>query len=540
MTKQVSPDLLDLAEAVADGALRADDAERQVRAALGPEHNDATEKAVLDLRQLIVAANAVRSHVRAAREASTAESPDQAHGSASIATIVPGPVRVGAVHRRPSRGGDGRAPRRTWLLVAATLLIGTGLIGASLVGGRLFAPSPVPTNPNTFGPPPPTPPAPPRPDLSAGFSWTGSIPTTEGGPLRETATLLADGRVLVTGDCSTAVELYDPTTGTFSRTGSLTATRLGKTATLLQDGHVLITGGYNCGDAEHAGIWASAELYDPATGTFSATGSMSTPREFHTATLLADERVLITGGITGQSPVASVSVVFASYEHAMTAVTAESITLSSAEVYDPKTGAFSRTGSMGDFRNSHTATLLGDGRVLVVGGGGEGYASRTSAELYDPATGTFRSTGSMKSGRWLHTATLLQDGRVLVAGGRTPQDSVLATVEVYIPKTGKFTATGSMNTGRQSHTATLLLDGRVLIAGGYEQHGDLGQALSSTELYDPGTGKFTPIGSMGEQRASGTATLLNDGRVLIAGGFNLGEFGDSGAVGIPSAVLYQP
>jgi Tol biopolymer transport system component len=148
MTKQTSPDLLDLAEAVADGALRADDAERQVRAALGPDHDDASEKAARDLRQLIVAASAVRSHVRATREALTAESPDLAHANASIATIVPGPVRAGAARRRSSRGGDGRAPRRTWLLVAATLAIGTGLIGASVVGGRLVTPNPVPSLPN--------------------------------------------------------------------------------------------------------------------------------------------------------------------------------------------------------------------------------------------------------------------------------------------------------------------------------------------------------------------------------------------------------
>ena len=402
-------------------------------------------------------------------------------------------------------------------------------------GPSAIAPAPSPTERPT-SPPAPTPPATPKPDLSTGFSWTGSMHATEGGPLRETATLLADGGVLVTGGCSTDVELYDPATGTFSPTGSLKATRGGKTATLLQDGRVLITGGYNCADAEHAGIWASAELYDPTTGTFRATGSMGTAREFHTATLLADGRVLITGGIIGESPLAARSVVLASYQDALTAETSSNV-LASAELYDPATGTFSRTGSMANFRDHHTATLLQDGRVLVVGGGGEGYASRTSAELYDAAIGTFGPTGSMKSGRWLHTATLLQDGSVLIAGGRTPQDSVLASAELYNARTGRFASTGSLTAGRQEHTATLLRDGRVLLTGGYNQDEGHGQALASTELYDPGAGKFTSAGSMGDRRAGQTATLLDDSRVLIAGGFFVG---DDGAAGLTSAVLYQP
>jgi Tol biopolymer transport system component len=411
-------------------------------------------------------------------------------------------------------------------------------------GGPSIVPPPWNPSPaNLVGPPPPTPSATPIPALAPGFSWTGSMNTANNGPLRGGATKLADGRVLLTGGCSTATELYDPATGTFSPTGSMTATRGGETATLLQDGRVLITGGYNCGDAAHAGTWASAELYDPATGTFSPTGSMSKPREFHTATLLPDGRVLITGGITGASPLASLSVVLTSYHGATTAAASPNVAatssdvLASAELYDPKTGTFSKTGSMSTFRDDHTATLLQDGRVLVVGGGGEGYASVTSAELYDPARGTFSRTGSMKSGRWLHTATLLQDGRVLIAGGKAADDKTYASAEVYDPGSGTFSQTGSMNAGRQQHTATLLRDGRVLVAGGYEYDGVHWNVLSATELYDPGTGKFSPIGSMGQPRMEQTATLLDDGRVLIAGGLGIGNAGD---VGLTSAVLYQP
>src|SRR4029079_1540480 len=134
----------------------------------------------------------------------------------------------------------------------------------------------------------------------------------------------------------------------------------------------------------------------PATGTFSPTGSMGTPREFQTATRLADGRVLVAGGYTAASPSAgSTGITLASYRLVESAASV----LKTAEVYDPATGTFSRTGSMSSIRNDHTATLLQDGRVLVIGGGGEGYASQRTADLYDPATGRFTRTGSVNKGR---------------------------------------------------------------------------------------------------------------------------------------------
>ena len=383
------------------------------------------------------------------------------------------------------------------------------------------------------GPPAPTPAPTPTPDLAPGFAWTGSPTTDAANPLGDTTTLLADGRVLVTAVCGTAAELYDPATGTFSPTGSMTADRAYGTATLLDDGRVLVAGGYNCGVAGKDGIWASAELYDPATGTFSPTGSMKAPREFHTATRLADGRVLIAGGYSGPSPTAGRGIVLASLQ---TAETASSV-LASAEVYDPATGTFSKTGSMSTFRDNHTATLLDDGRVLVTGGGGEGYASSTSADVYDPSSGRFTKTGPMKTGRWLHSATLLRDGRVLILGGRSPQDSVYAKAETYDPRTGRFTSAGSMTDGRQQHTATLLADGRVLIAGGYWSDGKSGHALSSTETYDPATGIFSPNGSMGALRNEHGAVRMADGRVLIVGGE---DTGGGRSAWVASAVLYQP
>jgi len=192
---------------------------------------------------------------------------------------------------------------------------------------------------------------------------------------------------------------------------------------------------------------------------------------------------------------------------------------------------------MSTFRDNHTATRLDDGRVLVIGGGGEGYASSESADVYDPETGEFSETGSLNTGRWLHTATLLANGRVLVLGGRSPQDSVYDSAELYDPESGRFSPAGSMAEGRQQHTATLLADGDVLVAGGYWSDGQDWRVLSSTERFDPDTGDFSSTGSMGAPRSGHTATRLDDGRVFIIGGIDIGR---DGGVGIDSAVLYQP
>jgi hypothetical protein len=131
---------------------------------------------------------------------------------------------------------------------------------------------------------------------------------------------------------------------------------------------------------------------------------------------------------------------------------------------------------------------------------------------------------------------LLQDGRVLILGGRSPSDSVRATAEIYDPRSGRFSPGGSMGEGRQQHTATLLADGRVFIAGGFWSDGQKWRYLSSTEMYDPGTGAFSPIGSMGMARDGHSATLLNDGRVLILGG----AYGTGSGPIVDTAVLYQP
>ncbi len=400
------------------------------------------------------------------------------------------------------------------------------------VGGSALAPLPwTPDTAVAVGPPAPTPIPTPTPALARGFSWTGSPVSGDDSPLGETAALLADGRVLFAGGCNTAAQVYDPVAGSFSSTGSLAQVRASATATRLHDGRVLFAGGYNCAAAGQDGMWASAELYDPTTGTFSPTGSMAAPRSQHTATLLADGRVLIAGGLSGPTA-ATGEIRLAGYRTA-----AVDAFLATAEIYDPATGTFSKTDSMSTPHRGHTATLLQDGRVLVVGNGGETSTAGKVADVYDPATGTFSPSGSMRLGRWLHTATLLADGRVLILGGRTPQDSVRVSAELYDPRSGTFSAAGSMQEGRQQQTATLLQDGRVLIAGGYWSDGSNWRVLSSSELYDPAARSFAAIGSMGTPREGATATLLNDGRVLIVGGIDIGS---SGGVTVTSAVLYQP
>jgi WD40 repeat protein len=322
----------------------------------------------------------------------------------------------------------------------------------------------------------------------------------------QTATLLPDGRVLIVGGTKdTSAELYDPAKGMFSLTGSMVESQPGATTTLLQDGRALITGGTD-GSLDENPV-ASAELYDPATGLFSRTGSMTTARSTHTATLLASGLVLIAGGAVGTKP--------------------------SAELYDPRTGTFRPTGSPVRIRAGSTATLLPDGRVLLAGGTGSGAYNDTtaaSAELYNPKTGKFALTGSMTTSRWSgQTATLLSDGRVLIVGGNASsvQEVPLASAELYDPTTGKFSATGPMHAARDTHSDVLLHDGRVLVLEG---------APGAAELYDPATGQFTLTGIAMPFLGGQTATSLTDGRVLITGGSDGASISNLSN----SAELYQP
>jgi S-formylglutathione hydrolase FrmB len=403
-------------------------------------------------------------------------------------------------------------------------------MGARHVGRRLLAglivlifaagcgvgptPAPSPTTPSPVS----IPSAANTPTVTAPVA-PASTPVRASGPsgsmttyrLDHTATLLADGRVLLAGGFDASAELYDPKTGAFTTAGTLGAVLISHTATLLADGRVLIAGG-TAGDKTVA--WAM--LFDPKTGTFSPTGSMATPRRAAAATLLADGRVLIAGG--DRNPL----------------ISASPAPLASAELYDPKSGTFSQIGSMTAPRMAAASALLADGRVLVTGGSPNGSLSLASAEIYDPRTGTFSATGSMGTVRSRHTATSLPDGRVLVAGGFDGGGNT-SSAELYDPKTGMFGPTGSMADTRDAQTATLLPEGRVLIAGG--ETSDSQTSRATAELYDPKIGTFTATASMATPRSGHTATLLADGRVLVAGG------SDAGFLSWPSvasAELYDP
>ena len=297
------------------------------------------------------------------------------------------------------------------------------------------------------------------------------------------------------------------------------------------------------------------------------TGDMTRGRSFHTATALVDGRVLTAGGYSYGYPIKNADLfdpssgAFAStgsmsrargFDTATRLVDGRVLVtggdplawnfdgpyIDSAELYDLATGAFVPTGSMSTGRNLHTATLLLDGRVLIAGGDGRGTQSLSSAELYDPATGTFSPAGSMLGPRAFHTATRLADGRVLLTGGTSDGwagANFLATAEIFDPTTDTFSATGPLAELRGSHTATLLEDGRVLITGGT---GDGARSLDSAEIYDPKTGRFTLTGNMAQGRTFQEATLLSDGGVLVTGGDPAGW--DYAGPFLASAEIYDP
>lgn len=363
--------------------------------------------------------------------------------------------------------------------------------------------------------------------VQSSFTNTGSM---EAPRLNHTATLLADGKVLVAGGMISltivpSAELFDPSKGKFTVTGDMQTVRARHTAARLLDGRVLIVGGTPLAtDGNACSTFRSAELFDPDTEVFTATGDMTDFRFGHTATTLKSGKVLIAGGVQ----------VFEDAENGCS-----TFVHASAEVYDPATGSFTGTGAMLTSRVNATATLLADGKVLIAGGRTDGDISGTlaplaTAELYDPATGTFAPTESMSVPRFEHTATMLQDGRVLIVGGLDfSQATTLASAEIYDPGTGLFISTGSMESARSLHAATLLPTGEVMITGGVGSS-DSDTVLSSAEVFDPVTGTFRATVSMMSERAVHTATLLQNGQVLITGGG-----GNSGNV-LATAELYQP
>jgi hypothetical protein len=365
-----------------------------------------------------------------------------------------------------------------------------------------------------------------------------------------TATLLPSGKVLIAGGTDgtnylNSAEVFDPAGGTFTGVPNMVSVRDRHTATPLPNGKVLLAGGYT-------GVLSlttnTAELFDPASNTFTLLPPMSVPRQFHSATLLPSGKVLLAGGSDGVLPTDTADLfdpvtgtfmsllpgrmTMARDVHTATLLPGGQVLLAggntdalpqntnTAELFDYASGSFTSTSSLNAARFFPTATLLADGQVLIAGGElSSGPVS--SAELFDPSTATFTLLSStMSVPRYRHTATLLPNGKVLIAGGDTSIDGTGATdaAELFDPATQTFTQLSPMTLRRWSHTATLLQNGKVLITGGLATSDY--QVTNTAELFDPATGTFTATGAMGSARDFHTATLLRDGKVLVAGGFN--------------------
>jgi hypothetical protein len=331
-----------------------------------------------------------------------------------------------------------------------------------------------------------------------------------------TASLLEDGSILVVGGRGILEGVhqqairYWPSTNRYELDAALNTKRLAHVAFTLPNGKVVVAGGIDTSVAgtDFDPAFMSSEIYDPSTKKFSTGSDMKFPRRNHVATQLKDSRVLITGGIQlrgngfGASP--------------------------NTEIYDPANNNYSVGKPMIEGRWLHTATLLTDGRVLIVGGRNNNCTSNCpiysldSAEIFDPATGTFTQTGFLNYSRYNHTATLLSDGRVLILGGETTEDlgtgnDQVGWAEVYDPATGRFTTWTSLVQARSSHAVTLLNNEKLWVTGGFRSSG---LATERTEFFDPATGVSVEGPSMSDYHVRHTAIRLPNGEAIVFSGSN--------------------
>jgi len=309
-----------------------------------------------------------------------------------------------------------------------------------------------------------------------------------------TATLLSDGRVLLIGGMisvrgdevsTTSTEIYDPQTGATRPSGKLSTPRAGHTATLLQDGDVLVTGG----GADQKTL-SSAELYRAKTGEFVPVGHMLAPRERHSATLLADGRVLVSGGTIARPSDA-------------------------ADLYDPQTRTFTAAARMRARRAAHSSTLMGDGRVFIAGGAESLESVLRSVEIYDPGNNSFTELGLMQAPRYKHSAVSLNDGRVMILGGSDERnwDGRRQSVEIFDLASNRSQFITPMNRARFKfpNAVAIAVNGKVIVGGGGRR----------VEVYDGNANRFMVSGgSVEDEWFYATATPLPDGRVFIAGGYN--------------------
>jgi len=318
----------------------------------------------------------------------------------------------------------------------------------------------------------------------------------------QTATQLTTGQILITGGMSSSgvlgsADLYSLPSRTFAPANTMNVARWLHSATLLNDGTVLIAGGSDLANEE---TLDTAEIYNPAAGTFTLlTATLNTARVGHTATLLNNGQVLIVGGYDPEIGL-----------------------IADAELYDPPTQTFIDLGDTNAPRYNHTATMLPNGQVLIAGGETDPTPSGAlnMAEIFDLPSQTFTPVPvPMTTLREGHAAVLLNNGQVLLTGGDNPPLGSLNSAEIYDPPSNTFTAViSAMTVPRISHVMTVLNGGKVLLAGGATDSGGSSTALNAAELYDPTSQTFTAVGNMTSVREHQTASLLNDGTVLEAGG----------------------
>lgn len=288
--------------------------------------------------------------------------------------------------------------------------------------------------------------------------------------LGDTVTTLSDGRVLVVGDLSSpgnwnGARVYSPIKGVWESTAYLADKRSWHTSTMLEDGTVLVTGGRGVSGK----VLHTVELFDPIDDSWTSTGVMKRGRASHASVLLKDGRVLVLGGFDNDLR-----------------------TLASGEIYDPESQKWSFIADMSEARSFPTASVLRDGRVLVTGGSHTGAgpaAMRRTAEIYNPVTNSWSSAGRFEVHRAGHSATVLRDGRVLVVGGAGPA-STIAKAEIYDPDKNAWLPAGSLAMARTGHSADTMSDGRIIVAGGWTNGGSAGHLV---ELFDPRVGTWLTL-----------------------------------------------
>lgn len=387
---------------------------------------------------------------------------------------------------RLQRRGRAGVRRLSWLAVSALVLTGTTVLGQTPAAAQAAIPG--------------------------GF-WerTDSLNVVR---YDHSTTLLANGKVLAAAGRTlnvtpvqnfSSAEIYDPISEEWTLTGSLNTARFSHTGTLLPDGKVLVAGGF--GPQPSTGnqpVLDTAELYDPATGTWMATGSMNVRRALHVAVLLTNGKVLVAGGRTCDQP--------------PPATCGSAFRTNTAELYDPATGTWTLTGSMNADRHTTAGVRLLDGRVIVPAG----FTATTpngsnTADIYDPATGTWSLTGNLNRGRSRSGAMLLNDGRVMTALGFNGPSVPNPTTEIYNPATNTWTFADNIDFpfSRFNFHYGVLPNGKALVAGGQFFAGQANQGIiRDSHIYDPATNDWTNTAPLNDPHGT-PGGVSNSERMVI-------------------------